>query len=405
MSALGTLTRDFTRIGFVSFGGVAGQVALLHETVVTRRGWLDEAGFLRALNFCLLLPGPEAQQLATFVGWRVAGTRGAVIAGGLFVLPGALIMAGLAFLAARYGALPVVAGLFAGVKPVVVGIVAAALWRLGRRTLTGAGPLALAVSALVLLHWLHAPFPAVILGAAVIGLVSGRGVGGASLPRPGRGEPRRLARLVLIFLLLWALPVGVAVGLAGGIFPDLALLFTKSAFVTFGGAYAVLPYIADAAVHAYGWLSPAQMIDGLALAETTPGPTILVLDYVGFLAAYQAPGGLDPAVAGFAGAALVTYVTFLPSFLFILAGAPLVETLAAAPRAAAALRAIAAAVVGVMANLALFFGQAVLVVDGAPAWGAVAAALAALSVALTGRVAAHWLIAAGAAAGLILATA
>lgn len=405
---LGALARLFARIGLISFGGVAGQLALMHDEVVARRRWLDEATYLRALNFCMLLPGPEAQQLATFVGWRLAGWRGAVITGTLFILPGALVMAVLAYVAAAHGEAPLVAGLLAGVKPIVVGIVAAALWRLGRRALNTMGAALIALAALLALQVLQAPFPLVVIGAGLIGLLAGRREAappGAPPIEPGAlaRHGRRIARLLVLFALLWAVPVLIVIQLAGGgLFPELAALFTKSAFVTFGGAYAVLPYIADQAVAVHGWLSAGEMIDGLALAETTPGPTILVLEYVGFLAAFKQPGLLDPLAAGLLGAGLVTYVTFLPSFLFILAGAPLIEHLARAPAAASALKAITAAVVGVMANLALFFGEAVLLPGGSPAWIAGAMALAALAAMLRFNIAVHWLVLAGAAAGLLL---
>lgn len=402
---LGLLARVFARIGLISFGGVAGQLALMHDEAVVRRRWIDEATYLRALNFCMLLPGPEAQQLATFIGWRLAGWRGAVITGGLFILPGALIMAGLAWIAAAHGDVPAIAALFAGVKPVVVGIVAAALWRLGRRTLTEAQPFIVAALALLLILVLKVPFPAIVIGAGLIGFFRPRNevnAPPAALPRPAAGSLRRLLGLVVLFALLWAVPVGATVYLAGGVFPDLARLFTQSAFVTFGGAYAVLPYIADKAVHVFGWLTAGEMVNGLALAESTPGPVILVLEYVGFLAAYKAPAGLDPLAAGMLGAALVTYVTFLPSFLFILAGAPMVEALSRSRAAAGALAMITAAVVGVMANLAIFFGQAVLLPEGQPDWSAAALALAALIAALRLNLGAHWLVAAGAAFGLAL---
>ncbi|PWR22648.1 chromate efflux transporter [Zavarzinia aquatilis] len=405
---LGGLARLFARIGLISFGGVAGQLALMHDEVVARRRWLDEATYLRALNFCMLLPGPEAQQLATFVGWRLAGWRGAAITGTLFVLPGALVMALLAYIAAAHGEAPLVAGLFAGVKPVVVGIVAAALWRLGRRALNTTGALLVALGALLALQLLQAPFPLVVIGAGLIGLFAGRReaapAGAVPITRGGLvRQGARVLRLAVLFLLLWAVPVLLAIWLAGGgIFPALTALFTKSAFVTFGGAYAVLPYIADQAVALHGWLSAGEMVDGLALAETTPGPTILVLEYVGFLAAFKQPGALDPLVAGLLGAGLVTYVTFLPSFLFILAGAPLVEHLARAPAAAAALTAITAAVVGVMANLALFFGEAVLLPGGQPAWGPLVVALASMAALLRFNLATHGLVLAGAAVGAAL---
>ena len=406
---LGALAALFARIGFVSFGGVAGQLALMHDEVVARRRWLDEATYLRALNFCMLLPGPEAQQLATFIGWRLAGWRGAVVTGSLFILPGALIVGALSFIAAAHGEAPVVAAIFAGVKPVVVGIVAAALWRLGRKTLKNWGAAALALAALLALQLLHAPFPLVVIGAGLIGLLVGRAAPSTAPEQPPPTETRRararaagarVARLVLIFAVLWLVPVAAIVEIAGGgIFPALARLFTTSAFVTFGGAYAVLPYIADQAVAVHGWLTPGEMVDGLALAETTPGPTILVLEYVGFLAAFKQPGLLSPGLAGALGALLVTYVTFLPSFLFILAGSPLIEHLARAPAAAAALKAITAVVVGVMANLALFFGEAVLLPAGVVDWGAVAVAGATIAAMLRFNIGVHWLVLLGAGIG------
>lgn len=402
---LGLLARVFARIGLISFGGVAGQLALMHDEAVVRRRWIDEPTYLRALNFCMLLPGPEAQQLATFIGWRLAGWRGAMITGGLFILPGALIMAGLAWITAAHGDVPAIAALFAGVKPVVVGIVAAALWRLGRRTLITIQPFIVAALALLLILVLKVPFPAIVIGAGLIGFFLPRHderAPPAVSARPAAGSMGRLFGLIGIFALLWAVPVGATVYLAGGVFPDLARLFTQSAFVTFGGAYAVLPYIADKAVHVFGWLTAGEMVNGLALAESTPGPVILVLEYVGFLAAYKAPAALDPLTAGMLGAALVTYVTFLPSFLFILAGAPMVEALSRSRAAAGALAMITAAVVGVMANLAIFFGQAVLLPAGQPDWSAAAFALAALIAALRLKLATHWLVAAGAAFGLAL---
>ncbi|MCF4165312.1 chromate efflux transporter [Zavarzinia compransoris] len=409
LPSLPALAALFARIGVISFGGVAGQLALMHDEVVTRRRWLDEATYLRALNFCMLLPGPEAQQLATFIGWRLHGWRGALVTGTLFILPGALIVGALSWVAAAHGEAPLVAALFDGVKPVVVGIVAAALWRLGRKTLTGWAPAALALAALLALQVLHAPFPLVVIGAGLIGFLAGRF--GSSVPAPAEpatGSKGTVARhsarvlgLAALFVALWAVPVFAVIALAGGIFPDLARLFTTSAFVTFGGAYAVLPYIADQAVAVQGWLTPGEMVDGLALAETTPGPTILVLEFVGFLAAWKQPGALEPALAGVLGALLVTYVTFLPSFLFILAGSPLIEHLAKAPAATAALKAITAAVVGVMANLALFFGEAVLVPGGAVDWRAVAVAGVTVAAMLRFNVGVQWLVLAGAGLGLI----
>lgn len=399
------MTSLFARIGVLSFGGVLGQLAMMHGEVVDRRRWLDEATYLRALNFCMLLPGPEAQQLATFIGWRLHGWKGAAIAGSLFVLPGALVIWGLSWLAAAHGQAPAVMALFAGVKPVVVGIVVVALWRLGRKTLDGVGLAVLALAALVLIRWLGVDFPLIVLGAGLVGLAAGRlnrkADAGPQAPAGLARHWRRLAGLLLLFAVLWAVPVGLIVWAGGSLFAQMAQLFTQSAFVTFGGAYAVLPYIADAAVNTRGWLTAGEMINGLALAETTPGPTILVLQYVGFLAAWKAPGALDPLAAATLASVLVTYVTFLPSFLFILAGAPAVEWLGRSAMAAGALKAIAAAVVGVMANLALFFGEAVLLSDGAPAWDAIAIAAVTAALMLRLRVAVHWLVLGGAVIGLL----
>ncbi|PWC58128.1 chromate transporter [Azospirillum sp. TSH7] len=408
------------RLGLTSFGGPAGQIAMMQGELVDRRRWIDQTRFLHALNFCMLLPGPEAQQLATYIGWRMYGVRGGLVAGGLFVLPGALVLLALSWIAAAHGDAGPVAALFDGIKPAVVAIIAAAVWRMGRRTLKGPAAVAMAGAAFLALFALHLPFPLVIGAAAVVGGVAARmgrhwfahphpladGDAGPVEPAPGRG---RLAALAGLFVLLWLVPVG-AILLAFGSDPwrGVAALFTKAALVTFGGAYAVLPYIAGQAVDVYGWLSPREMVDGLALAETTPGPLILVTQYVGFFAGWNRPGALSPALAGALGAALTTYVTFLPCFLFIFAGAPYVERLIHNRLATGALAAIAAAVVGVILNLGVYLGVAVLLLDGQTAghmiwtWAIMLAAL----YALTRRdMAIHWVVLGGAAAGLLQALA
>ncbi len=404
------------RLGLTSFGGPAGQIAMMQSELVERRGWIDQTRFLHALNFCLLLPGPEAQQLATYVGWRMHGVRGGLAAGGLFVLPGALVLLGLSWLAAAHGDTGLIGAVFDGIKPAVVAIVLAAVWRMGQRTLKGPAAVALAAAAFLGLFALALPFPLVIGAAALVGgVAAARGhdwfahphpTNSASLPPDTAPRPARLLVLVLLFALLWAVPVGAVLLLFGDEpWRGVAALFTKAAFVTFGGAYAVLPYIAQQAVEIQGWLSPREMVDGLALAETTPGPLILVTQYVGFFAGWNHPGALTPFQAGALGAALTTYVTFLPCFLFIFAGAPYVERLIHNRLAAGALAAIAAAVVGVILNLGVYLGLAVLLPDGKPdlgAWAIMAIAL----YALTRRgIAIHWVVLAGAAAGLVQALA
>jgi chromate transporter len=416
----GTFCLYWLRLGLTSFGGPAGQIAMMQGELVDRRRWIDQTRFLHALNFCMLLPGPEAQQLATYVGWRMHGLRGGLVAGGLFVLPGALVLLALSWIAAAHGDAGPVAALFDGIKPAVVAIIAAAVWRMGRRTLKGPAAVAMAGAAFLALFALHLPFPLVIGAAAAVGGVAARmGRHWFAHPHPladdgaDPAEPApkrsRLPALLALFVLLWLVPVG-AVLLAFGSDPwrGIAALFTKAAFITFGGAYAVLPYIAGQAVDAYGWLSPREMVDGLALAETTPGPLILVTQYVGFFAGWNRPGALSPALAGMLGAALTTYVTFLPCFLFIFAGAPYVERLIHNRLATGALAAIAAAVVGVILNLGVYLGVAVLLPDGQTAghmiwtWAIMLAALYALT---RRSMAIHWVVLGGAAAGLLQALA
>lgn len=365
--------RVWFRIGCLSFGGPAGQIALMHREVVDERRWISDARFLHALNFCTLLPGPEAQQLAIYIGWLMHGVRGGVAAGLLFVLPGALVMLALSALYAALGGVPLVAALFYGLKCAVLVLVVEALLRVARRALKGAVPWALAVAAFAALYLLRLPFPAVVLAAALLGYAlphafASNGHGEARAGPPAlldallAREPNRIARLTgaarragLVALALWVWPVALLLA-EGGLFSDIAWFFSKMAVVTVGGAYAVLAYVAQEAVEHYRWLTPDQMLEGLGLAETTPGPLILVLQFVGYLAGH-AWGGFW---GGVLGAVLTLWVTFAPCFAWIFLGAPYVERLHDQPRLKGALAGVTAAVVGVIANLALWFGLRVL---------------------------------------------
>ena len=401
------------KLGCLSFGGPAGQIAMMQTELVDRKRWIGQAPFLRGLSFATLLPGPEAQQLATYIGWRLHGTRGGVAAGALFVLPGAVCMLLLSWIAAAYGDTKFVGAVFDGLKPVVIAIVAHAVWRVGKKALTTWQAAALALAAFVLIHFVDVGFPWIVAGAAAIGALAARGdfhwfaagghkaeAGTAAIPR---GDWRRIVMLVAVFAGLWAGPIFATVAVFGAYpFADVAELMTKAAFVTFGGAYAVLPYVADAAVNHYTWLSPDDMLNGLALAETTPGPLILVLQYVGFFAGWNA-GAANPALAGTVAALVAVYCTFLPSFLFILIGAPYVEGLHENKAISGALGAITAAVVGVILNLAVFLGQAVFFAPGGIDFLAIAAAIVAFAASMRYTIAIHWLVLAGAAFGLVRA--
>lgn len=370
-------TRVWAGIGLNSFGGPAGQIAVMHREVVERRRWVSEQRFLHALNYCMILPGPEAQQLATYIGWLMHGVPGGLIAGGLFVLPGFLTMLVLAGSYALYGTVAWVAGLLFGIQAAVVAIVTEAVLRIGRRTLRSAALRIVAALSFVAIFFLAVPFPAIVVVAAGFGWVAGRarpgwfptraaGAAGTRaepahlLPDDEHVPPRtawRARRAAAVCLALWLVPVGaltVFLG-AGSIFSQEAQLFSKSAVITFGGAYAVLGYIAQQAVGHYAWITPRDMIAGLGLAETTPGPLILVLEFVGFLAAYSRPGSLPPVLAGTLGALLTAWVTFVPCFLFIFAGAPYVERLRGNLAVSHALTAVTAAIAGVVLNLAVWF--------------------------------------------------
>ena len=370
------------KLGFVSFGGPAGQIAIMHQELVERRRWISERRFLHALNYCMLLPGPEAQQLAIYIGWLLHRTWGGVIAGVLFVLPSLFILIGLSWLYIAFGDVPLVAGIFYGIKPAVTAIVMQAAWRIGSRALKNNWLWGIAGASFVAIFAFNLPFPLIVIGAALLGYLGGRllpqqfSLGGGHVAQDANYGPAlidddspplahtrfrasRLALLLVVGALLWLLPMGLLTWLFGwdGTLTQMAWFFTKAALLTFGGAYAVLPYVYQGAIGHYGWLTPTQMIDGLALGETTPGPLIMVVAFVAFVGAYLQPvfGGDSGFVSGALAAALVTWFTFLPSFLFILAGGPLVESTHGELKFTAPLTAITAAVVGVILNLALFF--------------------------------------------------
>jgi chromate transporter len=357
----------------------------MHRELVERRKWIDEARFLHALNYCMLLPGPEAQQLATYIGWLMHRTVGGLVAGTLFVLPGFVAVLGLSIMYATSRETPWVAAVFFGLKAAVLAIVVEAVVRIGRRALKRRGHVVIAALAFVALFIFGVPFPAVVLAAAVIGLVADRLVQTATIDAPrdastgndrslvdamaARGElahtepsTRRSLRVVVTCVVLWGAPVVVLAVVLGtsSVFVQEAVFFSKTAMVTFGGAYAVLAYVAQRAVETYGWLRPGEMLDGLGLAETTPGPLILVVQFVGFLGAFREPGGLEPLLAGILGAGITVWVTFVPCFLWIFLGGPYLEKLRGNPALTAAMSAITAAVVGVILNLSLWFAVHVL---------------------------------------------
>lgn len=352
------LIRTFGRIGLVSFGGPAGQIALMHRILVEEKRWLDEERYLHALSFCMLLPGPEAMQLATYAGWSLKGWRGGLLAGLLFVLPGAAIMTALAALFLAFGDVPVVAGLLFGLKAAVLALVIEALFRVSKRALKGGAAWTIAAAAFAAIAMLKVPFPLVIAAAALAGAMTpgGAPVADAALAERGGGWRDSLAS-ALVWAMLWLGPLAALLVLPGvpAVLADEALFFSQMAVVTFGGAYAVLAWVAQQAVEVYRWLTPGEMLTGLGLAETTPGPLILVLVFVGYLAGARLTGW-DEIAGGLAGAGVTLWFTFVPSFLFVLAGAPFVERLRRIGWLTSALAGVTAAVVGVIASLALWFG-------------------------------------------------
>jgi chromate transporter len=370
--------RVWLRVALLSFGGPAGQIAVMHRILVEEKNWISESRFLHALNYCMLLPGPEAQQLATYIGWLLHRTAGGIMAGGLFILPGIISIMGLSYIYAAYGNVGFVAALFFGLKAAVLAIVVQAVVRVGKRALRNRVMIALAAIGFVAIFFFNVPFPIIIIAAGLIGYFgakSGRpefaaiehGGGkktaavdsllGDELPDHVRPSVARALTVSSVWLALWVVPVAaLLIGLGqANVFSQIALFFSKMAMVTFGGAYAVLAYVAQQAVEHYQWLQPREMLDGLGMAETTPGPLIMVLQFVGFMAAYRDPGTLSPMLAATLGGLLATWVTFIPCFLWIFLGAPYIETLRGNKALAGALTAITASVVGVILNLSIWF--------------------------------------------------
>lgn len=434
--------RVWLKIAALSFGGPAGQIAVMHRIIVEEKRWVSEARFLHALNYCMLLPGPEAQQLATYIGWLMHRTLGGVMAGGLFVLPGAVAIMALSYVYAAFGNLPLVAALFFGLKAAVLAIVLEAVFRIGKRALRNGILVSVAAAAFVAIFFFDIPFPVIVFGAALIGYVgTAGGVGwfqvgsrhggskpdeatdsllGEGLPAHARPTLALALRVSGVWLALWLVPVIAIVSTLGpaDVFSQIAIFFSKMAMVTFGGAYAVLAYVAQQAVENFGWLKPGEMLDGLGMAETTPGPLIMVLQFVGFMAAFRDPGALSPMLAGTLGGLLATWVTFTPCFLWIFLGAPFVETLRGNKALAGALSAITAAVCGVILNLAIWFAihtifREVIPVRGyglsfyapVPAstniWALVLAAAAVLAI-FRLKIGVIWTLAAACAAGIVL---
>jgi chromate transporter len=381
----GEAIRVWAKIAALSFGGPAGQIAVMHRILVEEKRWIGEERFLHALNYCMLLPGPEAQQLTVYIGWLLHRTLGGLVAGTLFVLPGFVAIMALSWLYAGLGDVPVVEALFFGLKAAVLAIVLEAVVRIGRRALRSRVMLAIAAAAFVAIFLFDVPFPLIILGAGLIGLLGARaGVAaflggghrrigdttiadadsalGEATPEHARPTLAWSLKLATVCLLLWLGPVLILLLTLGSddVFSQIAVFFSKMAVVTFGGAYAVLAYVAQQAVETYGWLRPGEMLDGLGLAETTPGPLIMVVQFVGFMGGYRNPGALDPMLAGTLAGMLTTWVTFVPCFLWIFLGAPFVEALRGNRALGGALAAITAAVVGVILNLAVWFGLHVL---------------------------------------------
>lgn len=376
--SFGEAFRVWLRVACLSFGGPAGQIAVMHRILVEEKKWISEGRFLHALNYCMLLPGPEAQQLATYVGWLMHRTAGGLMAGGLFILPGIIAIMGLSYIYAAFGNVSFVEALFFGLKAAVLAIVIEAVVRVGKRALKNRIMIALAGLAFVAIFFFAVPFPIIIVAAGLIGYLgarsgrpeftpTGHGHGGSgavidsmlgeAVPEHVRPDTARAIRTGALWLALWLVPVIALLAALGqaNVFSQIALFFSKMALVTFGGAYAVLAYVAQQAVEHYHWLKPHEMLDGLGMAETTPGPLIMVLQFVGFMAAYRDPSGLSPMLAATLGGLLATWVTFTPCFLWIFVGAPYIERLRGNTGLAGALSAITAAVVGVILNLSIWF--------------------------------------------------
>jgi chromate transporter len=383
---LSEAVKVWARVAALSFGGPAGQIAVMHRIVVDEKRWVGERRFLHALNYCMLLPGPEAHQLAIYIGWLLNKTKGGMIAGLLFVLPGFVAILTLSYIYVLFGDVTAIEGMFFGLKCAVLAVVIQAVFRIGSRALKNRTMIAIAAAAFVAIFFLHVPFPLIIITAGIIGYIGGRGgmsafkVGGGhksgsgkiledrdsvlgeSIPFHARPNLAWSLKTSGVLALLWLLPVAALLLTLGpdNVLSEIGVFFSQMAVVTFGGAYAVLAYVAQAAVEQFGWLRPGEMLDGLGMAETTPGPLIMVIQFVGFLAGYRDPGLLSPLMAATLGAILTTWVTFLPSFLWIFAGAPFIEKMRGNVALEGAMSAITSAVVGVILNLAVWFGLHVL---------------------------------------------
>lgn len=426
--------RFWLKLGFISFGGPAGQIAIMHKELVDKRRWLGEERFLHALNYCMLLPGPEAQQLAVYIGWLMHRTIGGIVAGAFFVIPSIFILLGLSYVYAAYGHVPAVNGVLDGFKPVVVAIVVEALFKIGKRALKREVHYAVAALAFVSIYFLHIPFPLIVLGAAVIGLAGVRFAPALFAPPPEKPREKgnekdaelslvisddetqlehtvpsrsRLLKTLAVGVVLWILPFAALIAWRGygSLHTDEYKFFTLSALVTFGGAYAVLAYVTQAVTAApFNWITPTQAVDGLALAETTPGPLIMVLQFVGFMAGWNNPAnGMSPFASGVTGALITTYTTFLPSFLFIFLGAPYIEKLRGNKSLSGALSGVTAAVVGVILNLALVFGAAVIFPTGFGGninWFALIISIAAFFALFRLKIDVLWVVLAGGLIGL-----
>ena len=437
--------RYWLKLGFINFGGPAGQIALMHRDLVERRRWISEDRFLHALNYCMLLPGPEAQQLAIYIGWLMHKTWGGIVAGAFFVFPSIFVLLALSYTYAAYGNVPAVAGALAGVKPVVVAIVVEAVFKLGGRALKRRVHLGIAAAAFVAIYVLHVPFPLIVLAAGVFGFLGTRlwpqsfwnGKWRTSLRNWSTEEqlrrgsllsrqnltviddqaaplahtlpsPRRIWRTLLVGFAMWLVPMALLTSWLGweSLHAKAYRFFTLAAFVTFGGAYSVLAYVTQAAVGSYGWLTQTQAVDGLALAETTPGPLIMVLQFVGFMAGWNHPEGMSQTASAVTAALVTTYATFLPCFFFIFLGAPYIEVLRGNKNLTAALSGITAAVVGVVLNLALVFGTAVIWPQGfasRPDWFAAALSVLAFLALYRFKVDVLWVVLAGGVLGLVWA--
>lgn len=430
--------RFWLKLGFISFGGPAGQIAIMHRELVERRRWISEERFLHALNYCMLLPGPEAQQLAIYIGWLLHRTIGGIVAGAFFVIPSVFVLLGLSYIYAAHGNVPAVAGVLSGFKPIVVAIVVEAVIKIGGKALKRRAHFVIAVTSFISIYFLHIPFPIIVLGAAIVGLLGARymsnvfaaaSLGTKEADRktegldqqmevvplviddhampPAHTLPNRVRTLKILAtgLALWILPLVALIAWRGwgSLHAQEYRFFTQAALVTFGGAYAVLAYVTQAAAGSFGWMTKVQAVDGLALAETTPGPLIMVLQFVGFMAGWNNPQGMSQTASAVTGALVTTYVTFLPSFLFIFLGAPYIEILRGNRNLTGALSGVTAAVVGVILNLALVFGAAVIFPQGLMRnadWFAAAMSVAAFVALYKFKAEVLWVVLAGGLIGL-----